>query len=179
MININLNLLPGAKKGRLDNIINISLIKGLMEMFLVVIAIVSAILVWSWLFLENDFANLTKSALNINRSYNSYNQETKNINSLLSNFNVVTKNFSPLTPRLRDLINSLPPDIKLYSLQLDAAQQTLAINGMAMSRSSLINYQENLGTISWLTDIQTPVSQLFQKENIDFEFKAKIRNEKK
>ena len=178
-MNIDLNLLPNAKKRRLEYILKIFLIKDIVEMFLVVIALLSATLMWSWLFLENEFANLTKGARNVNRNYNSYNQETKIINDLLNNASLATKNFSPITPKLRDLLNSLPPDIKIYSLQIDSALQTATINGVALSRSSLINYQETLNKIPWLTDIQTPVSQLFQKQNIDFEFKAKLKNEKK
>lgn len=174
-MNINLNLLSSEKKNRIEYILKIFLIKDIVELFLLMVAILSATLVWSWVFLENDFAKLTASAINVNRTFYSDNQETKYVNNLLKEISLATKNFSPITPKLKDLINSLPEDVKIQSLNIDNA--SLTINGTALSRSSLLNYQENLNKIPWLTNLETPVSQLFQKQNIDFEFKAKLKQE--
>lgn len=179
MMNINLNLLSSEKKNRIEYILKIFLIKDIVELFLLLVAILSATLVWSWVFLENDFAKLTASAINVNRNFYSDNQETKYVNNLLKEINLATKNFSPLTPKLNSLITSLPDDVKLQSLQIDNHLQTITLNGTALSRTSLLNYQENLNKIPWLTNLETPVSQLFQKQNIDFEFKAKLKEEEK
>ena len=176
MMNINLNLLPTAKKNRLESTINFLFIKNIAELFLMVVAIATAVLVWGWIFLEEDFASLTSSANLINREYYSYNQDAKNINTLIKNVSVASKNFSPLNPRLHDTINSLPPDIKLSSLQLDTQAQTLTLTGTAVSRAALLHYQEILNTIPWITQVETPISQLFQKEDIQFEFNAKLIN---
>lgn len=178
MMNINLNLLSSEKKNRIEYILKVFLIKDIVELFLLMVAILSATLVWSWVFLENDFAKLSASAVSVNQSFYSDNKETKNVNSLLKEIGVATKNFSPLTPKLKDLVSSLPSDVKLQSLRLDNGSQTITLNGTAQSRSSLLSFQENLNKIPWLTNLETPVSQLFQKQNIDFEFKAKLKQEK-
>jgi Tfp pilus assembly protein PilN len=178
MMNINLNLLSSEKKNRIEYILKIFLVKDIVELFLLMVAILSATLVWSWVFLQNDFAKLSASAVSVNQSFYSDNKETKNVNNLLKEIGVATKNFSPLTPKLRDLISSLPSDVKLQSLRLDNSSQTITLNGTAQSRASLLSFQENLNKIPWLTNLETPVSQLFQKQNIDFEFKAKLKQEK-
>jgi Tfp pilus assembly protein PilN len=175
MINIHLNLLPPAKKSYLERLVGIFLLKDIIQLFLLVVAAMSAVLIWSWIFLEKDFASLTASAVAINRDYYAYNQDTKYVNDLLREINLATKNFTPLTPKLTDLINSLPHDIKIHSLQLDQGANTLTINGIASSRANLLSYQETLNKISWIQNLEAPVSQLFQKENIDFEFKAKLK----
>lgn len=175
MMNINLNLMPADKKNRIEYILKVFLIKDIVEMFLLVVAILSATLIWSWVFLENDFAKLTASAISVNQNFYSENQETKSVNNLLKEINLATKNFSPLTPKFKELITSLPNDVKLLSLQIDNKLQTITLNGTATSRTSLLDYQENLNQITWLTNLETPVSQLFQKQNIEFEFKAKIK----
>lgn len=175
MMNINLNLMPADKKNRIEYILKVFLIKDIVEMFLLVVAILSATLIWSWVFLENDFAKLTASAISVNQNFYSENQETKYVNNLLKEINLATKNFSPLTPKLKELVASLPKDVKLLSLQIDNKLQTITLNGTATSRTSLLDYQQNLNKIAWLTNLETPVSQLFQKQNIEFEFKAKIK----
>lgn len=176
MMNIDLNLLPVAKKNRLDYIINFLLIKGILELVILVGSILAATLIWSWIFLGNDFANLAASAAAVNREYYTYNQDVKNINNLVRNINLANQNFVPIAPKLKELIKSLPNDIKINSLHIDRHAQTLVITGTALTRSALLRYQDVLNEISWITRVETPASQLFQKENINFEFKAKLKN---
>ncbi len=176
MMNFSLNLLPTGKKNHLETTMNFLLIKNIVELFLLVVASLTATLIWSWLFLEDDFASLTQSALLINRESYSYNQDAKNINNLIRDINLASKGFSPVSPKLKDLSSSLPNDIKLSSLQIDTQAQKIIINGTAISRSALLNYEDILSHIPWITNVETPVSQLFQKENINFEFHATLKN---
>lgn len=176
MMNINLNLLPTGKKNRLDSTINFLFIKNIMELFLMVATIMTAILVWGWVFLENDFANLTRTATLVNRENFSYNQDAKNINSLIKGVSLSSKKFSLLTPKLAEIISTLPEDVKLNSMQIDVTAQTLNLNGTAKSRTALLSYREVLNGIDWLTNVETPTSQLFQKENVPFKFTATIKN---
>ncbi len=176
MMNINFNLLPVAKKNRLEYITNFLLVKDILQLIILIGSILAATLIWSWIFLESDFADLTQSAASINREYFTYNQDVKNINNLTKDINFSNQNFIPITPKLTELINSLPNDIKINSLQIDRSAQTIIISGMALTRSALLLYQETVNKVSWIDQIETPVSQLFQKENINFEFKGKLEN---
>jgi hypothetical protein len=176
MMNINLNLLPTAKKNRLDSTINFLFIKNIIELFLMVATIMTAILIWGWIFLEKDFADLTRTATLINRENFTYNQDAKNINGLIKGVSLSSKKFSPLTPKLTKIISTLPEDIKLSSVQIDLDGKIVNLNGTAKSRAALLSYREVLSSIDWLTDVQTPTSQLFQKENVPFKFTATIKN---
>ena len=176
MMNIHLNLLPAVKKNRLDYITNFLLTKDILELVILTGSVLAATLIWSWIFLENDFASLAKSAAAINREYYTYNQDVKNINNLVRNINLANQNFLPLSPKLKELITMLPNDIKINSLKIDRPAQTLTIAGTALTRSALLNYQEKLNGASWITQVETPASQLFQKDNINFEFRAKLKN---
>ena len=176
MMNLHLNLLPVAKKNRLEYIINFLLLKDILELVIVICSILAATLIWSWIFLENDFAALAESAAAINREYYTYNQDVKNINNLTRNINLANQNFLPITPKLKELIRSLPNDIRISSLRIDRPAQTLIITGTALTRSALLNYQNILNNMSWTSQVETPASQLFQKDNINFEFKAKLKN---
>lgn len=165
-----------VKKNGLDRIINFLLIKNVLELVILISSVLAATLIWSWIFMKNDFAALAESAIAINREYYSYNQDTKKINDLIKNINLANQNFAPVTPKLKELINSLPNDVKINYIQLDRHAQTLTITGIAATRSALIRYQDILNKISWITQVETPVSQLFQKGDINFEFKAKLKN---
>lgn len=173
-MDINFNLLSAAKKNRLEYVINFLLIKDILELIIIIGSILAATLIWSWIFLENNFANLAASAAAINREYYTYNQDIKTINNVTRGINLANQNFTPITQKIKDLIFVLPNDIKLSSVQVDRRAQMLVISGTALTRSALINYQDVLNKISWITRVETPASQLFQKENINFEFKAQL-----
>ena len=176
MMDINFNLLSAEKKSRLGYIINFLLIKNILELIIIVGSILAAALIWSWLFLENNFANLAASAAAINREYYTYGQDVKAINNLTRAVILASRNFTPITPKIKDLISVLPNDIKLSAVQVDRRAQTLSISGTALTRSALIRYQDVLNKIPWITRVEMPASQLFQKENINFEFKAQLKN---
>jgi len=176
MMDIDLNLLPVAKKNRLEYITNFLLIKDILELVILICSVLASTLIWSWIFMENDFISLAESANAVNREYYTYNQDVKNINGLIKSINLANQNFVPITPKAKELIDSLPNDVKINSIQVDRQAQTLVINGMALTRTALLHYQDVLNKISWITQVETPASQLFQKENVNFEFRAKLRN---
>lgn len=175
-MDINFNLLPMVKKNRLEYITNFLLLKDILQLVIIISSILAATLIWSWIFLENDFAALAASAAAVNHEYYTYNQDVKNINDLVRNINLANQNFVPIFPKAKELIASLPNDIKINSIQVDRRAQTLTLTGTALTRSALLHYQDVLNKISWITQVETPASQLFQKSDINFEFTAKLRN---
>ena len=175
-MNIDLNLLPVGKKNRLEYVVNFLLIKDILELIILMGSILASVLIWSWIFLEKDFAALAESAAAINREYYTHNQDVKSINNLVRSINLANQNFIPITPRLKELVSSLPYDIKLSSLSVNRSSQTLTLSGTALTRSALLHYQDILNQIPWITKVETPASQLFQKENINFEFKVQLKN---
>lgn len=173
LLNTTINLLSREKRGRLEHLTKFIFIRDILEIILLVYTILAIILLWSWIVLQEDFNNLAESSTLINREYSKYNQEIRQVNEDIKNFNQATKYYSPITPKLAEIINSLPEDIKINSIELDGAQSRVVLSGVALTRDALLNYQKALKQVSWLENIETPTSQLFQKENINFEVKAK------
>lgn len=173
---ININLLPVAKKNRLDYIVNFLLVKNALEIVVLIGALLAGLMVWSWLFLQENYTSLAQTAALVDREYSGQNQEIKNINLLTKNINLSNKNLAPLSPRIKEFAAILPVDIKINYINLDRQAQTLVINGAAKTRNALLNFQSVLNKITWINQVETPASQLFQKENINFEFKTKLKN---
>lgn len=173
---ININLLPMTKKTKLDYIVNFLLIKDALEIVVLIGALLAGILVWSWVFLQENYTSLAQTAALVDREYSGQNQDIKNINLLTKNINLSGRNFVPLGPRIKELASLLPPDIKTNYINLNRQNQTLVINGTAKTRDALLNFQDILNKVNWISHVETPASQLFQKENINFEFKTKLKN---
>lgn len=167
-----LNLLPPHKRVRLRYLIKFLFSKGILEVVTLVCCVLASSLIWSWVVLQDSFAQLAVSAAAVDREFSSYNKDTKNINKTIRSVNSASKDFAPALPKLLDIVNSLPADIRLNMYRLDRKSGQLTLNGEAKTRAALLNYQEVLANIPWIKNVQTPVSQLFQKENISFEIKA-------
>ena len=176
MMNIHINLLPVAKKTKLDYIVNFLLAKDALEIVVLVCSLLAGILVWSWVFLQENYTSLAQTAALVDREYSGQNQDIKNINLLTKNINLSSRNFVPLGPKIKEFASLLPPDIKTNYIRLDRQAQTLVINGTAKTRNALLNFQNVLNNVDWISQVETPASQLFQKENINFEFKTRLKN---
>lgn len=176
MLPTKINLLPPDKKRLLEKLVKFIFFKEILEIILLVAAFLSVILLWSWYALQNQYNDLSQSALLVNREYSHYNQEIRKLNQTIRQFNSSNATFAPLTPKIVELIENLPTDIKINSLNINRKNNQLIISGTAKTRDALLTYQSSLKKYSWIDGVQTPTSQLFQKDNVNFEIKASTKN---
>lgn len=174
-MNINLNLLPPIKKSRLEYVLNFLMTKDILEVIIIVFATLAITLIWSWMVLENQYSDLVSSAVLVNRGSYSYNQDIKAVNDTVKQIINISQEYYVISPKLIELISILPPDIKINSVQIDRINKNLTLSGTAKTREGLLNFQSKLQSIPWLNRIETPASQLFQKENINFQFTSGLK----
>ena len=149
----------------------------MLEISLFVAAILAIALLLCWEILQDDFNNLSASAILVNQEFSGYNQEIRKINQTDRNIVNAGKTFHPIASELIGLAEITPPGIKLSSLNLDRPNLKLILSGMAKNRDDLLGYQERIKKVLWVDKIETPTSQLFQKENINFEFSITIKKD--
>lgn len=171
-----INLLPNRKKEGLEKLIKFLFCKEILEVILLVCAFLSMTLLWGWILLQELFSGLSQSALLVNKEFSHYNQDVRKINFTIKTLNASSVGFSPITSKIVEFATKLPPDIKITSLNLSRETGLFEISGMAKTRDGLLVFQNLLQNIDWLDEVQSPTSQLFQRQNINFEIKAKIKN---
>ena len=171
-----LNLLEPEKKTRLQKLIYHIFIKDILEMTLIVCAVLASALLWSYLLMIDRFSDLAQSSTLINRAYSSYNQEVKKTNQAIQQVNLASEGYTDLMPRFLELAQNLPENIRFTSLEIDRRANTVILAGVAKTRDALINYENDLKNFSWLNKPVAPFSQLLQKENVSFQFKAGLKN---
>ncbi len=176
MMNLRLNLLSPFKKTKLKNLTRFIFIKEILEIVVLISSLLAIALLLSWWVMVEEFNNISQSTLLINRDYLKYNQEIKKINKTINELNLAGQGYYPLIPRLLELINQLPADIRLTALNIDRRQQTLYLSGVAKNRTALLNFEETLEKLSWVEKVVTPPSTLFQKDNISFEMRTGLKD---
>jgi Tfp pilus assembly protein PilN len=101
-------------------------------------------------------------------------QETKLINSWLA---VVKKNTSldyPWPDVLYDINQAGLPGIHFQALSLSLATRQFSLSGHANTRTSLLEFEQNLTKLSTLSDVNAPIANLLKRENLDFTITATL-----
>jgi len=174
---LKINLLPPNKKSRLKKTINFVFTKYLLLVTLGTAAFLGMVLLWGYITVVDQFAQLSQSAVNLSRSSSLHNQQARTANRTVREFNLSNNNFVALSPYLVEIAQALPGDVKLSMLEINREKQTLSIAGTALTRTALLNYQKILQQTSWAEMAQIPTTQLLQKTNIGFEYHAKLKKE--
>jgi len=173
---LRVSLLSPLKKGKLQKLIQFLFTKELLEMVIFTCTILAVTQLVGWLILTRSVSDLAQTSLLVNRETPPFVQDIRRVNKLAKDLLASGQDFYPISPRLYDIIDSLPPNIKLSAVIIDRENQTAEIDGLAATRDAFLMYQDILTSIPWITDVSSPVSQLFQKENIGFEFHMKLKN---
>lgn len=171
-----LNLLPNEKKNSLERIVRFVFVRDILEIIILAYTLLAIVLVWSWIVLQEDFNSLSESAVSVNKAYSRQNQDIRIINTAVKSVNNASIGYLPLSPKIDEIMNKLPNNIKLSAINIDRKTNSFTLSGTALTRADLIIYQQNLRQIPWLEKTDTPTSQLFQKENINFEVKGKLKS---
>lgn len=175
MIILNLNLLSPTKKERVERVVKYLFAKNILEIILVTCSVLAISLLLSWLVLQEHFTDLSSAATTVNKEYSAYNKEIRDVNKTIKNLYISSGEYAALSPKLLELSALMPPDIKMNAVIIDREAQTVSLIGTAKTRLTFIAFQEILKNVTWLQNIESPFSQLLQKENINFEIKAKLK----
>lgn len=172
---LNINLLAPQKKTKLTKMVNFLFVKNILELTIFTFAVIAVALLWNWLILQEEFSNLAQSSMLVSRNHSSYNKEIREINRVIRDLTASSREFTVLSDKLLEIAASLPPDIKLNAVSINRRDNTFSVSGVAATRGGLLNYQTILNQMTWTEPVSTPSSQLFQKENINFQFTGKLK----
>ncbi len=175
MMPIRLNLLSPQRKTRLLRLIKFLFVKELLEFVVFTSALLAITFLLGWLILTGSLSDLAKSSLLVNRGYPVVNSEVSAINMATKNVVQAGRDFAPVAPFVNEIITTLPPSIKLTSLQIDRDSSTLLLDGIANTRQDLLNYEMTMEKDQNISNVTLPTSQLFQVTDIHFELHATLK----
>lgn len=171
---VKLNQLDPEKKKKLISMTKFLFVKNMLEFVIIITSLLAVILLWSWLVLVDEFQDLSESALLLSRGFSSQNKEIREVNKSIKMLDLSSKGYLAMTPKILELFQNLPPNIKLKSVDLVRCANDLLLIGTATTRQALLDYKKTLENMSWIVSLDSPTSQLLQKENVDFEIEAKL-----
>lgn len=174
MMPLKLNLLPPAKRNGFLNLAKYLFIREMLELAIFTLAILSIMYLFAWWVVTQAMTDVVTSSLLVNKEPPPVNKEVRELNRLTKAIIASGQDFYPLTPKLMEIVSTLPPTVKLIGVNIDRTNSSVTISGTAATRDALLEYQKVIEDIAWIKGITAPTSQLFQKENINFEIHGQL-----
>jgi len=175
MLPLRLNLLSSDKINYLKKLVRIKFIKDIIEIVLACVCILGIALIGGQTILQDHFNSLASQIVSINKQYSDSNHEIKTINSLLVRTEKLQKEYKKISPKIAELANITPEPIRISDLNIDLAKRKVAISGTAPRREDLLNFEVALKNLDWIETVDIPLSQLTDKENLNFSISAMIK----
>jgi hypothetical protein len=141
------------------------------------IVLIGMIMVVSKYVIENYYQN-ELAINNITKKIVENTANEKNFTAQFENISNIQSEFIPWSVVMNDLSSIIKDDITITALHLDRVKKKFVISGRAGKRDSLLDLKQNLDSIEYLANIDFPLKNILQKENIDFEINADLVLEK-
>ena len=172
MLTLNMVSAEQKKEIRLRHIYGF--VKTINLTLIIITIAIAIILLAAKIILQSKFNDTISQTTLVTKTNQSYNNNIREINNKLNFIAKIQTEFIPWSNLIKNLAEITPADIDFYYVKLDSLEQTIKINGRAGLRSSLLNFKEKMKATAYFKEIEFPIKNILEKENIDFEINAKL-----
>ena len=112
----------------------------------------------------------------ITKSTEDYNKSVNEINSQLNYVSEIQDNDIRWSRLIALLGQDSDPSVKIYQLDISKDNKLININGFSITRNALLKFKDNLEKSNYFAQIDFPLQNILQKENINFAITLKLEN---
>ncbi len=174
---VTLNLLEPIARQQLIRERILLLLKDITAMTLIAVTVIAILLTISRAILANDLNETARRTNIITSSNQPVMQAIHNLNIVLKALNTVADEYTPWSRWLSSFASVIPAGNQISDLTLQRQERTITLRGRSAKRDNLLQFKSNLEASGLIEDISFPLSNLLLRENIDFEFSARLRPE--
>lgn len=142
----------------------------------------AAVFVGAWLLITSIQNNFNKQVSNLQLitsvppDATELEAKAKKINGLLEKTSSILQSIPQWSNLLEELKSRTVPGIFIANLSLPSPEGMLAINGVAQNRFQLNLFKKSLTESSFFSEVNLPLTNLEQKENISFSMTFRLKN---
>lgn len=176
---LKLNLLSKNNKKEITLKRSYFLVKRISFILIVLAFFMSTIFFGANLIMEKNLKEyLTFSDLYKKSEQEFNDKKISDINQEINNALVVQKDFFPSSVIIKKMTEIVSDGIVLGNMRIDVDKKIVKIKGLANSRENFLIFKENLENSDFLKKIDSPLTSILQKQNIDFEISAELNLDK-
>lgn len=129
----------------------------------------------SKLILQNEYVNAVMQTSIIARNSRGFDNKISGINHQINTASSIQDNYKIWSPLIKDIAEITPADITLSLLSIGADGKAVQLKGTAKYRESLLEFKQKLENSGNYEDINLPLQNILQKENINFDITVGIK----
>ena len=166
---IRLNLLSPAQKDALRLRVLYALIERLI-VTLVFFAFLSGILlILTKIQLSKNLTEIESRQI-LTAEYVSVNDNVKALEQQIARIESLQRMATSPSSLIRDIAERTPAGIAIASLRFDIPSASLEMTGVAARRDDLLSYETTLKESPFIKQLDSPISNLLRKTDVDFQF---------
>lgn len=166
---IALNLLSPEQKAALRARVIYAMIERLMIAFVSSMLIASIMLLLVKIELTKNLDQVETRQI-LSAEYVTVNSNIRQLNQQIGRIETLQKMAISPSALLRDIATRTPPGVRVTGMDFDIKSQSMRLNGVAKERGALLQYEAAVRESPFVKTLQSPISNLFQKADINFQF---------
>lgn len=172
MITLNLISQELKKEIKLRHIYK--LIKKINYILIIISLTMASILLVARIILQNNFNKIVEQTTLVTKNNQGYNNKVRQINEKINFVSQIQNDFILWSNLIEQLAKITPNGINFYALKINLEQKEIIIKGKAAYRDNLLSFKKNLEESTIYQNIEFPLKNILERENINFEINAKI-----
>lgn len=149
--------------------------KNLFILF-VLTCLMAIIFLLSKLILQNEFINIVQQTSIITKNSRGFDNKISGINHQINAALSIQNNYKAWSPLIKDIAEKTPADITLNLIAINGDGKAVQIKGTAKYRENLLEFKKELENSGKYNNIDLPLQNILQKENINFDISVKLND---
>ncbi len=171
---LTLNLVSQELKQEIKSRHVYSLLKKMNYVLIIIAIIITIILLVAKIILQNNFNDVVAQTTLVTSSSRGNIDKVRKINSQIDTVTNIQNEYIAWSYLLEMLAQMPSNEISFSYIKIEKESQALKIKGHADTRDSLLELKQKLKDSNIFTDIKSPIENILQKENINFELSMKL-----
>ncbi|MDD5031842.1 MAG: hypothetical protein PHR36_02230 [Patescibacteria group bacterium] len=174
---LNLNLFSQELKQEIKLRHVYKMLKQADYILIIITIFVAVVILVAKIILQNDFNKITEQTTLITKDSQGQNSKIREINTRLSLVEKIQGDFVPWSYLFKDLAGYVNNDINFSLIKVNREKGEIELKGMAGTRESLLALKGGLEQSAIFYDLDFPMKNILEKNDINFEIKAKLNLE--
>ncbi len=171
---IDLNFIPEQDQKAIARYAMGIVIHHLAIWFLFVVVVVGLFLGWGKFFLERNLAVWDEQAILVAKHKVAISDRVRLLNESALAVSKIQEKYLPMSRILIEFSKIVPAGNQVYTFEVNSENKTVKIRGFSTTRENVIAFENALKNSSFFTNIKSPLTNLLNPRNIDFEFTADL-----
>ncbi len=171
---IKLNLVSPSVKKEIESRRIHFILRQMGGLFVVVSAFMAIYILLGQILISYHFIKTVEQSVQMTKSDEGYGGKTRDLRTQVNHIADIQSDFVAFSHIIEEIMKTVDNNITFSTLNFDRDEESVLFNGNAKTRESLLKFKENLEISKYFDNVELPLANILQKENIKFNIKVKL-----